>query len=341
MNSMERLQNLLAGQPLDRRPFTLLLSLYGAVLTGCPLERHYSEPAAYVRGQTAVREVFRPDVLFAPVAVAALAEAFGARVQYSAEVAPVVVAPAVRSAAEWASLPSPDPDRHPRLLYLREALRLLAAEHGREVPIAAVLLAPFDLASLVIGIDEWMGTLLFDRPTAEMIVRRLTPFVVDMANRCFEGGATFVVLSVMYASPGFVTRDIATRFSRPALAEVLAQLRGPVVLHHVEHPLLPHLDALAGLPGVAGIALAEGDDLNRAREILGPGPILLDGPAAPWLRNASRTEVEAVCRTFLEDRRDDPRFILATSKTDVYYDTPAENIHALREAVEAFAGESA
>ena len=101
-----------------------MLLLCAAGLTGCPLEQYYNDPAAYARGQAAVRETFQPDVLFGPLVVAALAEAFGSRVRYSDKVAPVVSAPAIGSAAEWERLPIPDPDRHPRLLYLREALRL-------------------------------------------------------------------------------------------------------------------------------------------------------------------------------------------------------------------------
>jgi hypothetical protein len=156
MNSMERLQCLMAGAMADRRMFTLPLSLYGAGLTGCPLEQYYNDPAAYARGQAAVRETFQPDVLFGPLVVAALAEAFGSRVRYSDKVAPVVSAPAIGSAAEWERLPIPDPDRHPRLLYLREALRRVVAEQGGEVPIAAVLVPPIDLPGAGDG-PGWLG----------------------------------------------------------------------------------------------------------------------------------------------------------------------------------------
>jgi uroporphyrinogen decarboxylase len=337
MNSMERLQCLMAGAMADRRMFTLPLSLYGAGLTGCPLEQYYNDPAAYARGQAAVRETFQPDVLFGPLVVAALAEAFGSRVRYSDKVAPVVSAPAIGSAAEWERLPIPDPDRHPRLLYLREALRRVVAEQGGEVPIAAVLVPPIDLPGLVMGLDGWVETLVFDRSVAEAIMKRLIPFAVAMANRCFEDGATFVVWTVMFASPGFVTPDIMASFSRPVLAEALAQVRGPVVLHHLEYPLLPYLDSFAGLPAVAGFGLAQTDDLSEARRILGAESVLLSGPSGQWLRGAPTSEVEAACRSFLVDRRDDPRFILASSKADVLIDTPPENIHAFRAAVEAFA----
>ena len=61
MNSMERIQAALAGKPVDRRAIAPVLGLYGARLTNCPLDQYYTDPAAYARGQSAVRETFQPD----------------------------------------------------------------------------------------------------------------------------------------------------------------------------------------------------------------------------------------------------------------------------------------
>lgn len=336
MNSMERFDNLLAGQPTDRRPFTLVLSLYGARLTGCPLDRHYTDPAAYARGQAAVRETFQPDVLFAPVCVALIGAAFGGTLRYLASNAPVIASPAIDSVREWERLDVPDPDRHPQLLFVRQALRRMVADHRGQVPVAALFLAPFDIPMMVMGMDAWMETVLFDRARAERIARGLIPFFVKMANRCFEDGAAYLVLPCAFASPGIVTRDVVEQFARPILSEALAQLRGPVALHHLDHPLLPHLDLLAGLPAVGAFSLAQADSLGRARELIGPEPVLLGGPETRSLRQDTAAEVEAVCGAMLEDRRDNPRFILCNSGADVLFDTPPENILAVRRAVESF-----
>lgn len=340
MNSLQRFENLLAGNPVDRRPFTLVLSLYGARLTGCSTEQHYIDPAAYARGQTAVRECFQPDVLFAPVCVALIGAAFGGRLRYLASNAPTVASPAIGSVQEWESLRIPDPDQQPHLLFVREALRRMVAEHRSEVPVAALFLAPFDIPTMVMGLDAWMETVLFDRPAAERIARSLIPFFVKMANRCFEDGAAYLILPCAFASPGIVPRNIVERFSRPILREALSQLRGPVALHHLDHPLLPHLDLLADLPAVGAFSLAQTDNLSQARTLIGPKPVLLSGPETQWLRRCTAAEVAAVCRAILADRRGDPRFILCNAGADVLFDTPPENIHAVRHAVESFGSDA-
>lgn len=324
------------GRRWTGRPFTLVLSLYGARLTGCLLERYYTDPAAYAQGQAAVRETFQPDVLFAPVCVALIGAAFGGELRHMEVGAPTVASPAIEAVQEWDGLTLPDPDRQPHLLFVRRALRQMVADHRGRVPVAALFLAPFDIPMMVMGMDAWMETVLFDRPTAERIARGLIPFFVKMANRCFEDGAAYLVLPCAFASPGIVPRDVVEQFARPILSEALAQLRGPVALHHLDHPLLPHLDLLAGLPAVGAFSLAQSDSLSRAREVLGPRPVLLAGPETKWLERSAATQVEAACAALLEDRRDDARFILCNAGADILFDTPPENIHAVRCAVEAF-----
>ncbi|HMV06073.1 MAG TPA: uroporphyrinogen decarboxylase family protein [Accumulibacter sp.] len=339
MHSAARFNNLLHDQPTDRRVFTLVLSLYGARLTACPLDQHYTDPVAYARGQSAVRETFQPDVLFAPVSVALIGAAFGGKLRYLKSNAPTIAQPAIESAGDWQNLHIPDPERQPHLVFVREALRRMVAEHRDQVPVAALFLTPVDIPMLVMGMDAWMDAVLFDRQAARRIARGLIPFFVSVANGYFDDGAAYLVLPCAFASPSIVPRTIVEQFSRPIMAEALAQLRGPVALHHLDPPLLPHLDLLADLPAVGGFSLASADNLSQARALLGRRPILLGGPEVRLLRQGSTGEVEAACRAVLEDRRDDPRFILCNSGADLWLDTPPENIHAVRRAVESWASE--
>ena len=70
MKSLDRYRATLAGKPLEHCIVAPVLSLYGARLTGCPLERYYTEADAYARGQAAIYATLQPDILFAPFALA-------------------------------------------------------------------------------------------------------------------------------------------------------------------------------------------------------------------------------------------------------------------------------
>jgi uroporphyrinogen decarboxylase len=334
MNSMERVLATVAGKPRDRCAFTAMLSLYGARLTGCDLERYYTDPAAYARGQLAVLETFQPDILLSPLAFAVMGMAFGSKLHFFAEQPPNVCRPAIASAGEWDRLVLPDPCTHPHLQFFREAVRRMAAETRGEVPIAAALPSPIDFPLLIMGIEEWLQTILFDAPRAWRIVDDVTPLFVQLANCMLEDGAAFAGVSCAFASPVIVTREIATEFSRPALIKALAQVKGPVVLHNTGAPLLRHLDLLTGLPSTVALAVDFLDNLGEARKIIGPDTVLFGGPLGNTLPSKSAAEVEDECRAILEGRRQDARFILITAGADVPLQTPPENIHAIRRAAE-------
>jgi uroporphyrinogen decarboxylase len=336
MNSMERIQATLAGKPLDRRAIAPVLGLYGARLTNCPLEQYYTDPAAYAAGQMAVRETFQPDVLFSPFDFAAIGAAFGSELHFFADQAPNIRRPVIQSKDEWDRLVFPDLDTHPRLLFFREAIRMMAAEYRDEVPIAAVLPAPIDLPALIMGMEAWLETVLFDAVGTQRIMERVIPFFVRFANSLFADAAAFIVMPCAFASPAIVTHEIASGFARPVLDKALSQLKGPVVLHHIGTPILRHLDLLMGLPSTVAFALDHRDNLGQARQTVGPYPVLLGGPCGPDMARKTSAQVDSECRTILEDRRQDAHFILFTSGADIPLNTPQENIHAMRKAAESF-----
>lgn len=336
MNSLERIRATLAGQHLDRRAFAPVLGLYGARLTRCPLEQYYGDPVAYVRGQAAVLETFQPDVLCAPLAFASIGAAFGSELTSMATEPPNLRRPAIRSAQEWDRLALPDPDSHPELLYFRRAIQLMAERFAEQVPIAMVLPIVADIPGLAMGLDVWLETVLFDPAAARRVMDEVIPFYVRLVNGFFAAGATFVAMPCGLASPTTVTREVVTSFTRPVLAQTLAQLRGPVVLHNVGAPILAHLDLLTGLPSVVGFIVDQRDDLAQARQVAGADPVLFGGLDCVNLGQMAAAEVELRCRAILEGRRKDARFVLGTSGPDVVWNTPPENILAMHDAAMAF-----
>jgi len=335
MNGTERIMGTLAGTPLDRRAFIPVLSLYGARLTGCPLERYYSDPAAYAQGQMAVNKEFGPDLLLGPFAFALIGAAFGSQITFSSVQPPNIRKPAVASLEEWDRLVLPDPDTNPYLLYFRESVRLMAAGLQGSVPVGACLPAPIDIPALVMGMEGWLDMVLFDRSGAQRVLEKVNPFFVRIANSLFAAGAMVAVLPCAFASPAVLMREPVEALMRPALKQALEQLDGPSVLHHTGAPLLEHLDILVGLPSAIGFALSYQEGLDKARRVAGPDPVLFSGPHGPGLAEQDAGQVEQVCREILEERgrEKDRHFILVTTGADVPLDTPPENIHAMRKAL--------
>jgi uroporphyrinogen decarboxylase len=336
MNSLERVLAMLAGKTADRRAVAPVLSLYGGQFIDGPLRDYYTDPAAYARGQAAVYETFQPDILFGPFSFAPLAGAFGSQIKYYDNQAPNVRRPAIESVAQWEQVVFPDLESHPGLRFFREAIQLVAEKHRGQVPVAAVLPPPTDIPMLIMGLENWLAAVLFEPERARLVMDQIVPFFVRLANQMFDAGAAFLAVPGGLFSPAVVTRQIVTDFSRPVLEAAFAQLRGPAVFHHAGAPVLAHLDLLLGLPSVIAYAMDRRDNLGETRRLIGPTMAMFAGPVGPNLARQTPAEIAAECREILTERRHDPHFALNTCGADIPLETPAENIHALRQAAEAF-----
>ncbi len=335
MNSFERIESTIKGDPLDRRAFIPILSLYGARMTSCSIKKFYSDPEAYTAGQMAVYDEFKPDMLFGPFAFALIGAAFGSELKFSEFEAPNIKRPGVLSFAQWEKMALPDIDTNPYLLYFRESIRLISIACEGKVQIAACLPAPIDIPALVFGMDRWLELVLFESEQAELVLDKVNRFFVQLANCLFDEGAMVTFLPCGYASPAILPRNLVESLLRPKLRQALGQLKGPSILHHAGTIMLDHLDILTGLPSAIGYALLHTEGLSKARQILGPDPILLSGPHGPSLDQLESSQIEQISRSILEDRdrEKDRHFILVTLGADVLYHTPPENLHAMRKAL--------
>ncbi|MFQ5420482.1 MAG: uroporphyrinogen decarboxylase family protein, partial [Anaerolineae bacterium] len=243
--------------------------------------------------------------------------------------------PALDSAVDVGRLTIPDIETHPRLIYFREAVRLMAAEHGADVPVAAIALSPVDLPIMLMGIGGWLETVLFDKPGAHRILEMTIPYFVSRINDLFAAGAAFVVTPSAFVNPGIVTRNVIAQLALPALHTAFAQVNGPLVMHSGGARLAPFLDLFRGLPNVAGFVVNCDEDLALARQKAGPDALLIGNVDGPKLCYAAPETIQADCARLLRDRAGDARFILGTSAADIAYQTPPEHIHAISQAVRA------
>jgi uroporphyrinogen decarboxylase len=338
MNGRERIRRLAAGEPTDRRPFGAILSLYGAGLTGCPLERYYNDAEEYARGQDAVRQTIGPDFLTGPFLLAGFGEAFGSTLFYADNYVPNLLRPAIRSAEGIPGLKAPDLDAHPRILFFRDSIRRMAAAHGKDALILGIVLSPLDLPLVIMGIDAWLLTVLTDAEGTRRMLDLTTPFFVRLCAALRDDGADAIVMPMT-----FFTRDIATGrmvrdFAMPALREALRQVKGPVVFHHTGSTFLEHLDLLDTLPGAWGFTLDVHDDIADARRRVRKEAVLFAGFDGPTLHTLQPAEIRARCLELLWKMRNDGAFVPAATGTDVDLRTPVDRLLAIRRALEEFQG---
>lgn len=338
MTSTERIGALLMGAPMDRPPFTLTLSLYGARLTGRPCGSYYSDPDAYVAGQRAVVELCSPDIVFSPFALTLEAAAYGAVLDFPEDGPPYLKKPAFRS-SHGMTVPRPSSiDASPHLTYLVRAAEKVVADQKGERPVAAPITAPVDLPILLLGLETWLDMLLFKPDEARQWGRLALDHFVTLSNAYADAGIAFLVTPVMFANPAIVNPELAQKILLPLLADAFNRVRLPIVFHHGGNKLGRNLGMFKDLPNLAGFVLDERDSIAEARQQVGPNLLLLGNLNGPSLSYRSLDDIKRRTTSILEDRKCDPKFVFASAGADIPFKTEKEKLQGLRDLLFAAQG---
>ncbi len=339
MNSYQRVMNTLTGQPVDRLPVFAVLGAYGGKLTNTDLRTLFSDAYAYVAGQQAVQSAFGFDLVMTPFIYTAISEAFGGETAWSDSQVPNMKRPGARSAAEALSLPLPDPHRVGRLPVVLEATRQLADIYKEQVPIIGVLPGPGIMPSLIIGMEHWIETVLFDQELAQKLLDHTAPFFVSWANALLAAGADCLVITEGMASAEIAPRTLFAERFLPLLKSTFPQINGPKVLHHTGGRINHNLDLLPGLDGLVGVAVGSKDDLAEARRLIGPDLNLIGNLDNLTMPAASAADVYEMSMARLRTAAPSGHYILANAGADIPLATPPENLRAMLAAGVAYSAE--
>jgi uroporphyrinogen-III decarboxylase len=162
----------------------------------------------------------------------------------------------------------------------------------------------------------------------------LIPFFVRLAASIYQAGAVAIAIPCGYVSPHIVPRKMVQRLMLPILTKAFNSLKGAVILHHGGGPILAHLDLLFSLPNVIAVLIDPRDSIASTRNLIGNQQTLITGLMAPRFLDFTSHQIEEGCEKVLEACRMDRRFILANAGPDLPWNTPIENILAMRRVVE-------
>ena len=336
MNAHRRVMDCLGGFPTDRAPVFAVLGAYGGKLTGTTMSRLYRDAEAWVAGQKAVQDTFVLDMALATFDYSAIAEAFGGETAWSERQAPTMKRPGAASSAQALAMPLPDPDRTGALPSILSATRLMADLYRERVPLFAVVPGPCSLPSLILGMEAWMDTLLFEEDAAERVMDRSDEFFASWVGALQAAGADGIVVTEGMACAEMSPRALFEARMLPRLRTAFARSRGPLVFHHGGGRINHILDLLPGLPGLAGVVVSSKDDLAEARRLVGPKLPLIGNLDNLGFPSASASDIRARCRDCLRAAAGGP-FVLSHSAADIPLESPPENIAAMLEASRAWA----
>jgi uroporphyrinogen decarboxylase len=227
-------------------------------------------------------------------------------------------------------------DTNAHLIYFKESLRKLSESYGKEIPIVAPWIGPFELATCLLGLERFMDMLLFDPATAEAFLEKTSEYTVNWGNALLKEGANFLVHTATMSNISVVTETIAAKTVAPLLAKTYSKIQGGIIFHHGGGRIQPLLPIYKNLPHLGGFAIDHEDDLQVSRELLGLDTLLLGNVEGPTLVYKEPAEIEKLGNRMLEIMSADTHYILATTSADIAYDTDLVQIKALIRSVKNF-----
>ena len=143
MNSNERLQKRLRGEPVDRPPNFDILMTFAAHFIGQPLSRYYLNSRVLCEANLAVLEAFHLDIVQAISDPYREAADFGLEVEFPPDGLPLGKAPLIQEPEDLKKLAYPDPYTGRRMSDRLQAVRCLRAQVGGEAPVMGWVEGPW------------------------------------------------------------------------------------------------------------------------------------------------------------------------------------------------------
>jgi MtaA/CmuA family methyltransferase len=330
VNSFERMQKRLRGEPVDRPPnFDILMGL-AAHRLGKPLRSFYLDHHVLVEANLAALEAFDLDILQAISDPYREAADFGLEVDFPDDNLPVNRQPLLKEPQDLKKLKPPDPSGGRRMSDRVEAVRLFHEQAGGRVPVMGwvegALAEAADLRSVYLTMTD-----LVRRPAwLEELLEICCQVEIAFARAQVAAGADLIGLGDAVASQ--VSPAMYRRFALPYEQRIFAAVHemGAVTRLHIcgnTSRLLPDmlesgadildLDWMVDL----GAAAAQSDGRVALLGNIDPVAVLLQGSPAQ-VERATRD-----CR-----RAGGLRWICGAG-CEVPDGTPPENLLAQRDAL--------
>ena len=327
----ERVRRALAGQPVDRPPIAFWAHNFARENSAADLA------AETVR----VYRAYGWDFIKVQSRASSFAEMWGNQYEFSHELATpsTQLSWAVHSAQDLTALRPVDPTTG-ALGEQLEALRLIRAEVGPEVPIQQTVFAPaMVLAMLTDGSDAMLDYLRTEPEATHQALAALTETLAGYACAALDNGADGIFLAIKAAAAGQMTREEYAEFGLPYDRKVLeGAAAGWFNMLHLcgEHLYMEVADELV-TPLLSYDALAPGNPSLAERIQRGRGLVVGGVSPKPQIRTMIPKAVAGEVNTALAETGG-VRLVIAPG-CSISPDTPTENLLAAQQAVMAWAAQ--
>lgn len=334
MNSLQRLHNLLSGKPVDRVPNFDIFMTRAVRHIHTPLSKYYLDYRVLCEANLAVLQDFDLDIVQAisdPYREAADA---GLVVEFPKDNLPLSKVPLITEPEELAGVNFPVQSFGPRMTDRLEGIRALREQVGDEVPVMGWVEGALAEAADLRGMTNVMIDLLRRPAWLKELLEKCVEVAIAFASAQIDAGAHIIGLGDAVASQVSprMYREFALPYERRIFEAVKA--KGGIPRLHICGKTTHLLNDMAQ----SGAQIIDADwmvDLHQAAEAFEGLAVCGNvDPVSVFLQG----DVERVRKGIFANAAAGGSRWISAGGCEIPEETPAENIHAQREALRELAG---
>lgn len=331
MNSYERFQARLKGQPVDRPPNWDIIMTFGVRYIGRQLRDYYHDYRVLCQANMTMVEDFSLDIVQAISDPFRETADFGAEIEFPEDDLPMNLVPFLAEYNDLSKLRPPDPAAGPRMSDRLEALRWFRSQVGGQVPIMGWVEGALAEAADLRGIQNVMMDLVENPAWVKELLEIVTQTEIDFARAQIAAGADIVGLGDAAAS--LVNARMYAEFALPYQQRIFAAIReaGGIGRLHICGQT-SHLLELMAQSGADIIDVDWLVDYGRAARIFAEKGVAINGNFDPVqiMLQGNTGQVRAAVHSCLQ--AGGPRGFSAAG-CEIPLATPHANMHAHTQAL--------
>ena len=337
MTSWERVMSAIALQEVDRTPVIPQLTYAAANFINLGIDECLNDLEKQKIALMNAREKGGYDGIYAgwEGSFTLVTNSLGAPMKKYTDKPPSIEEPLIKNKKDLAELPAFDP-KSERIQLNMQLIKTLKTE-TKDIPILSYIPAPFTLGSLLLGVNEFMITLMRDKENIlEGLLQYSYESTLSFALAKIEAGIDMITIADPSGSSSMVSPRLFGKLSYPLIKELITELKkkGPKIKVglHICGNTKPIVSKMVET-GADYLEIDSQIDLTWVQETLDEKVCLIGNISTSDLAMKTSQEIKQQCEALLEKMK--PGFILS-SGCEVSYATPLENIQVIVESVKEF-----
>jgi len=328
MKSIERVLTALSHKEPDRVPMFLLLCMQGANYHNMSLEEYFKNPKAIAEAQIHFHEKYNNDILNSFSYASIECQAFGGSVVFSDNGPTNAGKPFIKSFEDIDTLEVPDVEGNVFLNRTYETIRLLNEKKGGEVLIAGVVMSPFSVPIMQMGMENYIKLKMNDKPRFHKLMKINTEFCIRYANEMIRQGANAIVYFDPVSSPTISTVPEFLEDGLPIMKECIEKINGPIAVHYASGIVLPILDHIIDT-GIVAIGTSSKEDHVILKEKCKDKLTIIGNLNGIEMHRWTKSDVETNVKNIIDICKENGGFIISDNHGEIPFQVSDEIIEEI------------